>query len=57
MSETNKIELTDKQQEVVRAIMIEGIAYERARILRILANQTTKTISISKLINLIKDEK
>lgn len=57
MSETNKIELTDRQQEVVRAIMIEGIAFERARILRILANQTTKTISISKLINLIKDEK
>lgn len=55
MSEKAKVQLTERQEKIVRAILREGVTLERTRILGILADQG-KTVSVSKLIKLIKDE-
>lgn len=55
MTEENKVKLSDRQQEVVRAILREGVAMERARVLKILED-LGKTASVPKLRKLIQGE-
>lgn len=47
--------LTKNQEDVVRVILQQGIAYERKRILDILSKQG-ETIKVSELEKLIGDE-